>query len=65
MKMAHSSKNEEVVLGKARTPAEYAGLVARGFLMGSADVGPGVSGGTMAILYFLPGGAIRFEPRPG
>ncbi len=25
---------------------------------------PTVSGGTMAILYFLPGGAIRFEPRP-
>jgi putative membrane protein len=50
MKMAHSSKNEEVVLGKARTPAEYAGLVARGFLMGSADVVPGVSGGTMAFI---------------
>ena len=26
---------------------------------------PTVSGDTMAILYFLPGGAIRFEPRPG
>lgn len=25
---------------------------------------PTVSGGRMAILYFLPGGAIRFEPRP-
>ena len=25
---------------------------------------PTVSGGTMDILYFLPGGAIRFEPRP-
>jgi len=45
-----SSKNEEVVLGKSRTPAEYAGLVARGFVMGSADVVPGVSGGTMAFI---------------
>ncbi len=26
---------------------------------------PTVSGGVMDILYFLPGGAIRFEPRPG
>jgi hypothetical protein len=25
---------------------------------------PTVGGGTMDILYFLPGGAIRFEPRP-
>ena len=25
---------------------------------------PTVSGGRMGILYFLPGGAIRFEPRP-
>lgn len=25
---------------------------------------PTVSGGTMVILYFLPGSAIRFEPRP-
>ncbi|HRJ42654.1 MAG: DUF368 domain-containing protein [Caldilineaceae bacterium] len=49
--MTHSSKiGEEVVLGKTRTPAEYAGLVARGFLMGSADVVPGVSGGTMAFI---------------
>jgi putative membrane protein len=29
---------------------DYAGLVARGFLMGSADVVPGVSGGTMAFI---------------
>ena len=48
--MAHSSKEEEVVLGRSRTPVEYAGLVARGFVMGSADVVPGVSGGTMAFI---------------
>lgn len=48
--MANSSKNEEVVLGRSRTPVEYAGLVARGFVMGSADVVPGVSGGTMAFI---------------
>lgn len=29
---------------------EYAGLIARGFCMGSADVVPGVSGGTMAFI---------------
>ncbi len=45
-----SSKNEEVILGRSRTPVEYAGLVARGFVMGSADVVPGVSGGTMAFI---------------
>lgn len=48
--MADSSNNGEVVLGRSRTPAEYAGLVARGFVMGSADVVPGVSGGTMAFI---------------
>lgn len=48
--MADSNKNEEVVLGRSRTPIEYAGLVARGFVMGSADVVPGVSGGTMAFI---------------
>jgi hypothetical protein len=26
---------------------------------------PTVAGGAMDILYFLPGGAIRFEPKPG
>lgn len=26
---------------------------------------PSVAGGMMDILYFLPGGAIRFEPKPG
>ncbi|HUP47187.1 MAG TPA: DUF368 domain-containing protein [Thermoanaerobaculia bacterium] len=35
---------------RRRTPAEYAGLAARGFCMGAADVVPGVSGGTMAFI---------------
>ena len=35
---------------KARTLKDYAGLVFRGFAMGSADVVPGVSGGTMAFI---------------
>lgn len=49
--MAHDTKTkEDVVLGRPRTIAEYAGLMARGFLMGSADVVPGVSGGTMAFI---------------
>lgn len=34
----------------SRTLAEYAGIVARGFCMGAADVVPGVSGGTMAFI---------------
>jgi putative membrane protein len=33
-----------------RTLPQYAGLAARGFAMGSADVVPGVSGGTMAFI---------------
>lgn len=37
-------------LHKPRSPREYLGLVARGFCMGSADVVPGVSGGTMAFI---------------
>jgi putative membrane protein len=39
-----------VALGRKRTPREYLGLVGRGFAMGSADVVPGVSGGTMAFI---------------
>lgn len=39
-----------IVLGRSRNLGEYAGLVARGFLMGSADVVPGVSGGTIAFI---------------
>lgn len=37
-------------LYRPRGTKEYAGLVARGFAMGSADVVPGVSGGTMAFI---------------
>ena len=37
-------------LHKPRSAGAYAGLVARGFAMGSADVVPGVSGGTMAFI---------------
>jgi len=51
--MQHKSKtesNEGVELGRSRTVGDYAGLVARGFLMGSADVVPGVSGGTIAFI---------------
>ena len=33
-----------------RTIAEYVGLAARGFVMGCADIVPGVSGGTMAFI---------------
>lgn len=39
-----------VELGRNRTPVEYLGLAARGFLMGCSDVVPGVSGGTMAFI---------------
>jgi putative membrane protein len=37
-------------LHEPRRAKDYAGLVARGFAMGSADVVPGVSGGTMAFI---------------
>ena len=36
--------------GRDRTWRDYIGLAARGFVMGSADVVPGVSGGTMAFI---------------
>ncbi|MCX7707187.1 MAG: DUF368 domain-containing protein [Anaerolineae bacterium] len=35
---------------RSRTLRDYLGLAARGFAMGSADVVPGVSGGTMAFI---------------
>ncbi|GIV79335.1 MAG: DUF368 domain-containing protein [Litorilinea sp.] len=35
---------------RSRALLDYLGLAARGFLMGSADVVPGVSGGTMAFI---------------
>lgn len=47
---AAESTTESTTLGRSRTLSEYAGLVARGFVMGSADVVPGVSGGTMAFI---------------
>ncbi len=40
----------EIELGRKRSPLEYGGLALRGFLMGAADVVPGVSGGTMAFI---------------
>jgi putative membrane protein len=39
-----------VELGRSRTLRQFAGITARGFLMGAADVVPGVSGGTMAFI---------------
>ncbi len=50
-----------------RSPRAYLGLIARGFLMGSADVVPGVSGGTMAFIlgiYEELIGSIRAVGRP-
>ncbi len=43
-------KSTQAVESKRRSWRDYAGLLARGFLMGSADVVPGVSGGTMAFI---------------
>ena len=45
---SHSSPPEQFTLN--RTRAEYVGLAARGFVMGCADIVPGVSGGTMAFI---------------
>ena len=50
-----------------RSVRDYAGLIARGFLMGSVDVVPGVSGGTMALIlgiYEELVGSIRAVGRP-
>ena len=33
-----------------RTLVDYVGLIARGFAMGAANIVPGVSGGTMALI---------------
>lgn len=45
------SKTEESAISpRPRSLRDYLGLVVRGFLMGSADVVPGVSGGTMAFI---------------
>ena len=45
-----SASPAEPQFGRRRTWQEYLGLAARGFVMGSADVVPGVSGGTMAFI---------------
>lgn len=45
----HAS-NDADLMTTARDWKSYLGLVARGFAMGSADVVPGVSGGTMAFI---------------
>jgi putative membrane protein len=45
-----AGEEQGIQLGRKRTLAEYGGLFVRGFLMGSADVVPGVSGGTMAFI---------------
>ena len=42
--------NHEQDLGKPETPAEYGRIFLSGFAMGSADIVPGVSGGTMAFI---------------
>jgi len=42
--------NEATDQQSRRSLKDYVGLVARGFAMGSADVVPGVSGGTMAFI---------------
>jgi putative membrane protein len=41
---------EEQNLGRPRTPKEYLRLYLTGFAMGSADIVPGVSGGTIAFI---------------
>lgn len=41
---------EILQVGKSRKLSDYLGIVARGFAMGSADVVPGVSGGTIAFI---------------
>lgn len=43
-------ENQPLLRTPSRTPADYVGLIARGFSMGAADVVPGVSGGTMAFI---------------
>jgi len=46
----HSAMENGDNAQKERTLRNYAGIGARGFAMGSADVVPGVSGGTMALI---------------
>lgn len=42
--------NKSIEQNDQTTPSEIPSLFAKGFLMGSADVVPGVSGGTMALI---------------
>ena len=51
VELSQSSPPEQFTLN--RTKAEYVGLAARGFVMGCADIVPGVSGGTMAFILGL------------
>lgn len=46
----HGAPFEDGGAGRGRTWRQYVGLAARGFVMGCADVVPGVSGGTMAFI---------------
>lgn len=46
----HSAAGNVDTTKRSRTLRDYLGLAARGFAMGSADVVPGVSGGTMAFI---------------
>ncbi|HVT44729.1 MAG TPA: DUF368 domain-containing protein [Thermoanaerobaculia bacterium] len=61
------NRQTELFSPRPRNPREAAGLVARGFCMGAADVVPGVSGGTMAFIlgiYEELIDAIRMVGRP-
>jgi len=48
----NKEKNDHLMedLSKPSTPTEYARLLGTGFAMGAADIVPGVSGGTMALI---------------
>jgi putative membrane protein len=45
-----NTENTQDPIKKNRSLKDYAGILARGYAMGSADVVPGVSGGTMAFI---------------
>jgi len=48
--MSDTTTEQEQDLGHPNTPAEYGRIYLSGFAMGSADIVPGVSGGTMAFI---------------
>lgn len=48
--MSKQTPIEVNAIKQKRSLLEYLGLTARGFLMGTADAVPGVSGGTVALL---------------